>query len=205
MPSEKYKSPQNPSRAASSWLVSAAGKRPGALCWRWCFWRFGTLPTTGPGQTHRPDPGACNQVFARGPGGAPPPAQEEECEGTAFLPLLDRRTLLAYSPGGPSLLARRTFLARQADPPYSAGGPFLLGRPTLLTWQADPPYSAGGPLLLAWRTPLPLLWLSLSHCSLGSAETTCSARRVLLARLGGYYLLGSADITCSAEILVPLA
>ena len=63
----------------------------------------------------RPDaqagPGGLQPSLCKGARGGSPPAQEEECEGTAFLPLLDRRTLLAYSPGGPSLLARRRDLS----------------------------------------------------------------------------------------------
>ena len=38
---------------------------------------------------------------------------------------------------------------------------------------------------------------------LGSADTTCSARRILLARLGGYYLLGRFWCVCVLRALIP--
>ena len=77
----------------------------------------------------------------------------------------------------PWLLFSRTLLTRQADPPYPAGGPSLPGRRILL-----PPYSEGGYPLLGRRI------LPGGPPSLG-ADITCSAQRILPARLSGYYLL----------------
>ena len=179
------------------------------ICLTQAFWAPGprALPT------------ACQPGLQRGVRGVSPRPKEGSKEALLplldrrILPATQKAGP-PYSKGGPPLLERRTPLTRKAGLPYPKGGPSLLARRTPLTRKADPPYSQGGYSLLERRMysllerrilfkPSPrqaALYSEGGYSLLGrrvlpggppslGADVTCSAQRILLAPLSGYYLL----------------